>query len=187
MTYAALFRGRSSEVGPAADALDQANWVLQLLASGDPDMALMIATDESSSRRSEADGGLRSKLAFAIALDAEWQVHQAVADLEDAVAIGAELVALCESIADAPPDSWDQRDGRVRQLVVGQLPRRLVEMVRLYAMAERHEDALDATARAASRCGGPDSSHPVLADLFAALAAAVFAEMRRRGQAAAAG
>ena len=180
MAFAALLRGRSDEFGAPADAFEQASWVAQLLISGDADMAMITASADSAPRRDSPGRDPRDRLALAIALDAEWRALQATSDLHGAIRTGEDLIAVSEDVADADAGSWDGNDTWARRFVAGQLPQRLIRMIRLYSLAGRHADALDAAARATDRCGGQGSLHPAMPELYTTLAAAVMLEMHRR-------
>jgi len=180
---AALLRGRSGEFGDPVEALERAVAARQNLAAGDVGAALTVAELESGLRRSRAGRGLRAEVALVVALENERDICEQVGDIGRALTAGAELVRVCERLAGREASSWAGVPDALRQFAVGQLPRRLLTMARLYTQMGRHQDALAAAEAAQRRGGGPHSRSSPADDPSVGLASAVYAELRRRAAA----
>ena len=176
--YSALFRGRSREFGAPAEAFEEARMVSMLLARGDAELALIMASASAERRRTGASRAFRDQLALVVALQSRWNVIKRFDDIEAAVQQGQELVDVCRALAEA--QEWTSKDAPLKGFVVGELPHRLGSLVSLYAASGRHDLALATASEAFLRCGGPGSGHPAVARLFNTLAGAVYSEMRRR-------
>jgi hypothetical protein len=123
-------------------------------------------------------------VALVIALENERHIRQQIGQVDQAIAAGAELVGICERLAVLEEGAWVDVPDVLREFVVGQLPRRLVTMIGLYAQSGQHQDALAAAEEAQRWCSGPNSGDPLLSDISIQIANAVYLEIRQRARAA---
>jgi tetratricopeptide (TPR) repeat protein len=185
--YAALLRTREAELGSPVQALQQGVEVLQALAAGDADLAAMLAHLASETRRQMAGDRLSDRIALLIALDSEFDLARRLGDARRAVPLGEELVDLCRSLATLDLRAWGEREEPLRSFVVDGLPSRLIALTEVYETVGRHDAALSASAAAIEVAGDLESPGKRVAKASAAIADAVYAEMRRRAERGAVG
>jgi tetratricopeptide (TPR) repeat protein len=185
--YAALLRTRETELGAPVEALQQGVEVLQTLAAGEADFAAILAQAASGARRQTAGGHLSDRIALLVALDSEFDVARRLDDVQRAITLGEELVDLCDSLATLDPHSWGGREMPLHPYVVEKRPARYIALAEVYELAARHDAALSACAAAIAAAGASETPGRQLARASAAVAEAVYAEMRRRAERAGAG
>jgi hypothetical protein len=181
---AARRRGRTAEFGEPVTALEHAVLARQVLAAGDEDSAVLMADLEVREWRAGEERSLRTDLALVVALENLCYLREQAGDTQEAVSAGAELVTLCGQLADLEGNAWDSVPEELRAFAVGQLPRRLIRMIGLYALVGRHDDALLAAEQAQSRSGGVQALGPLTDTFYGELTGAVYLELRRRALAA---